>query len=327
MRVFSLLSVAALAAAMPMSVEDYAESLNLAKRQVSEPQVDDFAFYVQHAGAAYCNTGTAAGSAITCGGNCPEVEANGVYMVGTFSGSGTGIAAHVALDPTKGEIILSVRGSSNILNWITNINFAFKDTSLVSGGQFHTGFLNAWEELTAGVTSAIDSALASNSGYRVVATGHSLGGAVATIAAAHLRAGGKTVDTYTYGAPRVGNDVVSDFITNQGTNSRVTHLDDPVPRLPPIFVGYRHTSPEYWLSNGEASGETYPPADIRVCTGNENVDCNASTGGLNLDAHGVYFGPVSSCSAFAASSAAADEDVAKQVDDWSKQDIAYVKGE
>lgn len=323
MRAFTLLSAAALAAAVPMSVKDYAEALKQAKRQVSAPLMEDFSFFVEHAGASYCNTETPAGSPITCGGNCPDVEANGVTMLGTFDGLFTGIAGHVAIDNARGEIVFAVRGSSNILNWITNINFAFRNTNLVSGGKFHTGFFSAWEEMAEGVTATIDSALAANPGYRIVTTGHSLGGAVATIGAAHLRAAGHSVDNYSYGAPRVGNDVVSDFITAQGANYRLTHLDDPVPKLPPIFAGYRHISPEYWLSTIESTAEDYPPEEIRVCEGNANVECNAGTGGLNTAAHGQYFGPVSSCDvAFAA--ATADEDLEKKVNDWAMQDIAFV---
>lgn len=327
MRAFSLLWAATLAAAVPLSVEDYAEALNQAKRQVSAPQVDDFAFYVQHAGSSSCNTGTPIGSPVGCGGNCPEVEANGVTILGTFSGAATGIAGHVAIDNVRGEVILAVRGSSNILNWITNINFALKDTTLVSGGKFHSGFLQAWLELSTGVTAAINAALSAHPTYRVVATGHSLGGAVAVIGASFLRAGGRSVDVYTYGAPRVGNAAISDFISAQGPNYRVTHRDDPVPRLPPIIANYRHTSPEYWLSVGEATGEDYPAADIRVCRGNANVECNAGTAGFNVDAHGVYFGPVTSCDVAFASAAAVDEETANKVNDWALQDIAFVKGE
>jgi hypothetical protein len=329
MRAFSLLTAATLAAAMPMTVEDYAKALKA--RQISSPEVDNFAFYVEHAGSSYCNTGTAAGSPITCGGNCPKVEANGVTMLAALSGPNTGIAAHVALDNTRGEIVVAARGSSNLLNWLTNLNFAFIDTSLVSGGQFHEGFHDAWNELSAGVSGAIAGALANNPSYRIVVTGHSLGGAVAAVAGAYLRADGHAVDIYTYGAPRVGNDVISDFISNQaGPEYRITHLDDPVPRLPPITFGYRHTSPEYWLSVSESTDDnTYPLGEIKVCQGNDNVECNASTGGLNVGAHSKYFGDVSSCGGefFAVSSADVDPELEEKVDTWAKEDIAFVKGE
>jgi len=131
----------------------------------------------------------------------------------------------------------------------------------------------------------------------VVATGHSLGGAVATLAAAYLRAAGNAVDLYTYGSPRVGNDAFANFVSAQaGLEIRVTHLDDPVPRLPPLLFSYRHTSPEYWLYDGGATTTNYGVSDVKVCTGSANTACNAGTGGLDIDAHLYYLGPISGCS-------------------------------
>lgn len=182
-----------------------------------------------------------------------------------------------------------------------------------------------------GVTAALADAVAAHPGYKIVATGHSLGGAVATLGAAALREAGYSVDIYTYGAPRPGNDVLVDYITAQaGSENRITHIDDPVPRLPPIIFGYRHTSPEYWLSEDIRNGDDYPVADVDVCTGNANVNCNAGTGGLNINAHGYYFGEISSCTLQASSSPfstqADDSDLEAQVDEWAKEDIEFVKG-
>jgi hypothetical protein len=184
--------------------------------------------------------------------------------------------------------------------------------------------------MSEGVTAAINDALASHAGYRIVATGHSLGGAVATLGAAQLRNDGHQVDIYTFGAPRVGNDVVSDYISAQaGPEFRITHLDDPVSRLPPITFGYRHTSPEYWLSGSESAGEDYPLEEIQVCVGNDNVDCNAGTSGLNIGAHSTYFGPVSECTRAATTadiSAQDDEELESRLNTWVQEDIDFVKG-
>ncbi|VDM63280.1 unnamed protein product [Angiostrongylus costaricensis] len=74
--------------------------------------------------------------------------------------------------------------------------------------------------------------------YRVTFTGHSLGGALAALAAARTakqgyRAGGK-LSIYTFGEPRVGDaDFASNF-DNMITNSyRVVFRRDIVPHLPP----------------------------------------------------------------------------------------------
>ncbi|OIW30011.1 lipase [Coniochaeta ligniaria NRRL 30616] len=255
-------------------------------------------FFSQYAGAAYCNSQNSVGQAVTCAGSaCPTVTSNGAKTAKTFSGILTDIQGLIAVDPTTKQIVVTFRGSKSVRNWISNIVFAFSDCSLVSGCQVHTGFSAAWGEVSSAVTSGVAAAKKANPGYAVVATGHSLGGAVATLAAAYLRASGTAVDLYTYGSPRVGNDAFAGYVSAQsGLEVRVTHLDDPVPRLPPLLFGYRHTSPEYWLSDGSATTTAYGVSDVKVCAGSANTDCNAGTGGLDIFAHLYYLGPISGCS-------------------------------
>lgn len=72
--------------------------------------------------------------------------------------------------------------------------------------------------------AAIAEAIKANPSYSLVVTGHSLGGAVATIAAATLRQYGYPCELYTYGSPRVFNSVGAAFVSTQpGGNVRVTH--------------------------------------------------------------------------------------------------------
>lgn len=88
----------------------------------------------------------------------------------------------------------------------------------------------------------------------------------------------------------MGNLAFAEFVTAQaGDEYRATHYDDPVPRLPPIVLGYYHTSPEYWLEAGPATNIDYTISDIAVCVGYANTSCNAGTGGLDGDAHEYYF--------------------------------------
>lgn len=130
-------------------------------------------------------------------------------------------------------------------------------------------------------------------------TGHSLGGAIATIAAAEIRNGGTKAELYTYGAPRIGMAKVSDYISAQGAqgkggNFRVTHTDDPVPKLPPLTLGYRHVSPEYFIGSG--NNVAVKPGDVSVYSGNVNFGGNTGRFGKNGDAHGWYFNRVGGCS-------------------------------
>ena len=83
--------------------------------------------------------------------------------------------------------------------------------------------------------------------YNTVVTGHSMGGALAQLAALTLdKLAKKPVSLYTYGAPRIGNDDLATAIASvRGGNHRVTHLNDPVPRQPPGILGFAHAGPEY----------------------------------------------------------------------------------
>lgn len=116
------------------------------------------------------------------------------------------------------------------------------------------------------------------------------------MAAAHLRSDGYELDLYTYGQPRVGNDIISDYISQSpGKLYRVTHQADPVPRLPPWqLFGYRHTSPEIWLTGNPSDPKHWPVEDIKTCAGNLNFLCNTNPF-IKYDPvdHGVYFGKMS----------------------------------
>lgn len=145
--------------------------------------------------------------------------------------------------------------------------------------------------------AALKTAAASHPGNRVIVTGHSLGGAIADFAAAEIRKSGVTADLYTYGAPRIGGKALSDFITNQnmGGNFRVTHRNDPVPRLPPVVLGFVHISPEYFISTPNNVVPT--PNDITKYSGSINLLGNSGNNPLNTDlsAHGWYFNSISAC--------------------------------
>lgn len=206
----------------------------------------------------------------------------------------------------------------------------------MDGCLVHAGFFTAWNEVKDALLAGVATATTANPSYKIIFTGHSLGGAVSTLAASYARKAGYAVDIVNYGSPRVGNDALVEFVTAQaGSEMRVTHLDDPVPRLPPIFIGYRHTSPEYWLSDGTANTTEYTAQDIKVCEGFANTDCNGGTTGLDGDAHVYYFEHISGCGAEGISfkkrdvtrgmatkepEDVTDEELLDYVNDWSAKD-------
>lgn len=162
----------------------------------------------------------------------------------------------------------------------------------------HAGFKVAWEEIRDTVVENVEAARAAYPSYKTVFTGHSLGGAVGTIAAAYTRdaLGADDIDLYTYGSPRTGNKAFVARVTEQaGLEYRITHTDDPVPRLPPIILGYSHTSPEYWFHTGNGGTDDYNAEDAEVCEGYTNVGCNGGTLGLDVNAHLHYFEEIAGC--------------------------------
>jgi triacylglycerol lipase len=65
--------------------------------------------------------------------------------------------------------------------------------NICSGCEVHSGFYDTWQTVASDITATLDSALSTYPGYTVVATGHSLGGALAAIGATVLRSSGQVV--------------------------------------------------------------------------------------------------------------------------------------
>ena len=109
----------------------------------------------------------------------------------------------------------------------------------MSGTQVHRGFFNAYNAIAGNIRSELRTLIHAFPRAEILVTGHSLGGALATIAAADLRGSlrvANRIRLMTFGSPRVGDDNFSDWLFSQFTNRndliRVTHADDPVVRVP-----------------------------------------------------------------------------------------------
>ena len=104
-------------------------------------------------------------------------------------------------------------------------------------GFVHRGFRDALDEVWSGVTDW----LRKQKKEHVFFTGHSLGGALATLAASRWNT--PTTHLYTYGSPRVGGkNFVKSFITTE--RYRYRNNNDIVTRVPFEFIGYKHVSGE-----------------------------------------------------------------------------------
>ncbi|KAK4239641.1 Alpha/Beta hydrolase protein [Achaetomium macrosporum] len=283
---FACLSLVSLAVGAP----------SLRRQDAVTPQLlNNFELFIQWSVASSCNSEKSSGEPVTCNQDqCSRFVSHNATVVDSFIGAVLDTRGFVGVDPVDGLIVLSFRGSSSIENWIADFLFLQVPCDLTPNCLVHDGFYLSWSEVRDRAMAAVSAAKAANPTYPIVVTGHSLGGAIATLAAAYMRAAGFAADLYTYGSPRVGNLALAEFVTNQpGAEYRVTHTDDPVPRLPPIWLNYRHVSPEYWVDPGSDGVAT--ANEIAYCPGYSNVDCNGGTTGLDVQAHLWYFQEIDGC--------------------------------
>ncbi|MEO1393175.1 MAG: lipase family protein [Cyanobacteria bacterium J06634_5] len=149
-------------------------------------------------------------------------------------------------------VVLAFRGSQEPQDWLTNFTTQLRNFTIrkdgVTGissykGRVHTGFFLAWAIIEKSVLSQIHRWRheMAEDGKRfppLYITGHSLGGALATMAAAALIDNGISVaGVYTFGQPRVGDRTfVKQLNLNTGGKVfRFVNNNDIVPHVPPPF--------------------------------------------------------------------------------------------
>jgi triacylglycerol lipase len=137
-------------------------------------------------------------------------------------------------------IVMAFRGTQMrvLRDWMTDVKIALVPSC---GGQVHGGFAQAldhiWEPMRATIAQWHRPQQA------ILVTGHSLGAALATIAAARLRQDNRAVHgLYTYGSPRVGDRAFAQQFDRQFEQRafRFVNHYDLVTRLPPRSLGYQH---------------------------------------------------------------------------------------
>jgi triacylglycerol lipase len=167
----------------------------------------------------------------------------GYRYIAALGGRGHPYLGFIIQSSTK--VIVAFRGTENMQDVLSDLDWRqVKYPYVPAGGQTHRGFTDLY-------TRAVRVMLLKHlrklysPGKRLIITGHSLGGALATLCAPDVTAhtGFKRPWVVTFGSPKVGNPAfVAAFHRTVGDSLRVVNTSDIVPRFPPstTSLAYRH---------------------------------------------------------------------------------------
>lgn len=300
---FALLALPILVRAAPLQDRS---SNSLSTQTVSASTISSaFVRPAQFARIAYCSS--EAVEKWDCGAPCQALGLNGVTPLVVGGDGGATPRFFVSYDSKTSSIVVAHQGTdaSNVLSIINDAEFLKTDinqTLFPKAGddvQVHDGFSKAHGRTADTVLATVKAGLAKNNASKIAITGHSLGAAIATMDAVMLRQNldpSVEISTVVFGLPRGGNQAWADLVDSElgGNFTFITHKDDPVPLVPPRFIGYQHSAGEVHIKEtDDATGE----ASVTVaCPGQENKNCIDGNSLLKTsipDHIGPYFANVS----------------------------------
>ena len=207
---------------------------------------------VSFARASYCIDGLKDWSCNTCN---PYLRTRNITFAGEFQST---VFGYVGYSPAIDTISIVFRGTRTFDGWIRDMRFVKPDCPFPGapeGAKVHLGFLEAWAFLKPEIMEAFLKLVEAYPQSNLLITGHSLGGAIATLCALdiysskpELQKAFKMSNVFTVGQPRVGNFAFSNWTTTFPFKMhRLVYENDLVPHLPPHFSGFEHHASEVWI--------------------------------------------------------------------------------
>ncbi len=212
--------------------------------------------------------------------------------------------AHVLVEDIGDAIVLAFRGTKDARDWLTDVEFRkfplFEAVRRVADHngpvgrspqkriKVHEGFLRAIVSLLPKIIEWLEGPDMGSAPKPLLITGHSLGGALASLAAFFLQQRGHPIRAvYTFASPRVGNGAWRDQYNSAGSQGeratspllratrpqalgaktfRVAAAGDLVPLIPGLMDGYRHVGQEVFLDGAETFNIQHSTSNVEVNT-------------------------------------------------------------
>lgn len=246
----------------------------------------------QLAAATYCDKDSVENW--SCGEACTRNSA--IQEISLIENPSKNTFGFTAYESDTNTILVVFRGTINPRNWITNVTAYLSKWKNHSSAKVHKGFKEAYMAVADDVQYQVNELLIRHPNAELLFTGHSLGGALAVIAAADIKETfnvSNKMSLYTFGAPRVGNDPFAALLFDyypSGSQYRVINEDDAVPHNPPRSkTGFLHSGDEVWYKL--AGSSSFKLCKNKASDRSENKKCSHSllikTG---ISTHLNYFG-------------------------------------
>lgn len=195
---------------------------------------------------------------------------NNINVEYVYRGNVSGV---IFKDDDRNEIILAIKGTTSNTEWLMDFRILplpyhslnkrkkgwkkyFIFNKNCKGCTIHSGFYEGAKEIYENLFDNLIKLSNDYPDYKLVVTGHSLGGAISPIIANELIFFGKHTTLISFGSPKIGNKQFTNWmnqiwntdshlknIDNVNYNDaylRVTHKNDPVPYLPTRQMNYNH---------------------------------------------------------------------------------------
>ncbi|OCH96181.1 alpha/beta-hydrolase [Obba rivulosa] len=182
----------------------------------------------------------------------------GTKLVSGFKGSVADAAGYVAYRTNTQQLVVAFAGATSITHVMHNIHVSKRKHPAGKGCSVHAGIWSVYSGMRTIARELMVKGLQENDVREVVITGHSMGGALASLFAFDvldmegITAKGTSLLILLYGSPRVANAVLADHyrarvaayeaVHGEGTVREylVKAYNDGVPSFPPTWLGFRH---------------------------------------------------------------------------------------